>query len=245
MTLEQTENLGRPLRADAERNRRRILVAAAEVFAKRGLDAGLDEIARHAGVGTGTVYRRFPDKAILIDALFESQIDNLIEVAETALAMPDAWDGLVHFLEKSIEMQQADRGLKELLFGEGCPGAAQHGGSRFANKIDRLHPTIAEIVDRAKAAGQLRADVSVTDLAVLQFMLHGVGTFAAAVEPQLWRRQLAISLDGLRAERVAATPLPLVPLSLDQLEGLCTPARTTEVHRHQHRYPGEGSAVGR
>src|SRR6187551_3752942 len=113
VTLEQIENLGRPLRADAERNRRRILVAAAEVFAKRGLDAGLDEIARHAGVGTGTVYRRFPDKALLIDALFESRIDSLLEVARTALARPDAWDGLVHFLEKSIEMQQADRGLKE------------------------------------------------------------------------------------------------------------------------------------
>ena len=242
MTLEQIANLGRPLRADAERNRRRILAAAAEVFAKRGLDAGLDEIARHAGVGTGTVYRRFPDKAVLIDALFESRIDDLLEVAETALARADAWQGLVHFLEKSIEMQQADRGLKELLFGERCAagggggGGASAPGSRFSTKLDSLMPTIAQIVERAKAGGQLRMDVGVTDLAVIQFMLHGVGTFAATVEPELWRRQLTILLDGLRAERHGVTPLPLVPLTVDQLETICMPGPPpTTIHAHQHR----------
>ena len=235
MTLEQMENLGRPLRADAERNRRRILVAAAEVFAKRGLDAGLDEIARHAGVGTGTVYRRFPDKALLIDALFESRIDSLLEVARTALTMPDAWDGLVHFLETSIEMQQADRGLKELLFGERCIGGPTAAGARFAAKLDTLMPTIAQIVERAKADGQLRTDVEVTDLAVIQFMLHGVGSFAAAVEPELWRRQLTILLDGLRAERKVVTPLPLMPLTVDQLESICMPGPPpTTVHAHHH-----------
>ena len=234
MTLDQIKNLDRPLRADAERNRRRILVAAAEVFAKRGLDAGLDEIARHAGVGTGTVYRRFPDKAILIDALFESRIDALFEVAEKAFAMPDAWVGLVYFLETSIEMQQADRGLKELLFGEGCSPGGPAKTSRFAAKLNTLIPMISALVDRAKATGQLRADVSPTDLAVIQHMLHAVGTFAASVEPQLWRRQLTILLDGLRAERQGVSPLPLVPLSGDQLQSLCMPP-TTQIHAHHHR----------
>lgn len=234
MTLEQIKNLGRPLRADAERNRRRILVAAAEVFAKRGLDAGLDEIARHAGVGTGTVYRRFPDKALLIEALFDSRMDDLIEVAETALAMPDAWAGLVHFLESSIEMQLADRGLKELLFGECGPAGPNAVHSRFAAKKDSLIPTLSEMVDRAKAAGQLRPDVSVTDLAVLQFMLHGVGAFTAPVEPGLWRRQLAILLDGLRLERASITPLPSVPLSFNQLESLCKPPANTTIQAHHH-----------
>jgi AcrR family transcriptional regulator len=207
-----------------------------EVFAKRGLEAGLDEIARHAGVGTGTVYRRFPDKSMLIDALFVSRIDSLLEVAEIALAFPNAWDGLVHFLEKSIEMQQADRGLKELLFGERCAAGAGATGSRFSAKLDSLMPTIAQIMQRAKADGQLREDVEVTDLAVMQFMLHGVGTFAAAVEPQLWRRQLTILLDGLRAERHDVTPLPLVPLTVHQLETICMPGPPpTTVHAHQHR----------
>jgi AcrR family transcriptional regulator len=233
MTLDEFETLSRPLRADAERNRRRILVAAAEVFAKQGLDAGLDVIARHAGVGTGTVYRRFPDKSVLIDALFESRIDQLIDIAEKALARPDPWTGLVQYLESAIEMQQADRGLKELLFGEGCPAGSAAAGSRLAVKRDRLVPMIARIVDRAKAAGQLRPDVSVTDQAVAQFMLDGVGIFTASIEPDLWRRQLAILLDGLRSHRADLTPLPSAPLSYEQLESLCMPTNVSEVHRHR------------
>jgi AcrR family transcriptional regulator len=215
-------DLGRPLRADAERNRRRILAAAAEVFAKRGLDAGLDEIARHAGVGTGTVYRRFPDKALLIDALFESRIDDLLELTVSGLAMDDAWTGLVFFLERSIEMQQADRGLKEVLFG-GASGVSAQISAQFSVRVNRLIPAITALVDRAKAAGQLRTDVTVTDLAVVQFMLHGVGAFTATVEPELWRRQFALLLDGLRADGRQTSPLPLNPISLDQLQAICAP----------------------
>jgi AcrR family transcriptional regulator len=229
MTLEDLESplesaldshLGRPLRADAERNRRRILAAAAEVFAKRGLEAGLDEIARHAGVGTGTVYRRFPDKTMLIEALFESRLDDLIALAGRAAAEPDAWAGLVHFLLGSIEMQQADRGLKDLLFGE---GSAAPVSDRFTDKRDQLVPAVTALVDRAKASGQMRADVSVTDLAVVQFMLHGVGAFSASVEPELWRRQFGLILDGLRADGPGRvnTPLPLEPVTEEQLEFMC------------------------
>jgi AcrR family transcriptional regulator len=241
LTLEQIENLGRPLRADAERNRRRILVAAAEVFAKRGLDAGLDEIAGHAGVGTGTVYRRFPDKSVLIDALFESRITAIVALAESALELPDPWDGLTRFLENSIEMQLADRGLKELLFGEACGSAlGATGSARFTAKLDALIPLLTALVDRAKAAGRMRSDVSVTDLVVIQFMLHGVGMFSSSVEPELWRRQLGILLDGLRAERDTATPLPLVPLTVPQLQAICMPGPTaTAVHHHHHRPPQE------
>jgi AcrR family transcriptional regulator len=221
MTLEQI-GLGRPLRADAERNRRRILVAAAEVFAKRGLDAGLDEIARHAGVGTGTVYRRFPDKSMLIDALFESRLDDVLKVAETALNLPDAWDGVEHFLTRAVEMQLADRGLKELLFGD--TGATQSVNVRFAEKVAVLVPLITAILERAQATGQLRADVTLPDLAVMQFMLHGVGGFTAAVGPDQWRRQLGLLLDGLRGDGRPPTPLPLVPLSIGQLERICMPS---------------------
>lgn len=223
MKLEHSESLARPLRADAERNRRRILAAAAEVFAKRGLDAGLDEIARHAGVGTGTVYRRFPAKGLLIDALFESRMDDVLDLADAALAIEDAWAGLVHFLERSIEMQQADRGLKELLFGDG--GCSANGpGARFAGKMDLLLATIATLVERAKASGQLRPDVSMTDLAVIQFMLHGVGAFSATAQPDLWRRQFALLLDGLRAD-AATSALPVAALTIPQFESLCMPGK--------------------
>ena len=89
---------GRLLRADAERNRQRILAAAAELFTERGLEPSLDDVARHAGVGVGTVYRRFPDKASLADALFDERIDALVALAEQAQAEPDAWAALVSFL---------------------------------------------------------------------------------------------------------------------------------------------------
>src|SRR5689334_3613864 len=89
----------RPLRRDAERNRQAILRAAAEVFTTRGLGASLDDVARHAGVGVGTVYRRFPDKESLAEALFEERFEAMAALAEKALAEPDSWTGLVSFLE--------------------------------------------------------------------------------------------------------------------------------------------------
>src|SRR5215472_4279290 len=91
----------RPLRRDAERNRQRILEAAAEVFTERGFAATLDEVARRAGVGVGTVYRRFPDKASLADALFTDRIDALVQLAERAQGEPDAWAGLTGFMEQA------------------------------------------------------------------------------------------------------------------------------------------------
>jgi AcrR family transcriptional regulator len=223
MTLEQTEpvesNLGRPLRADAERNRRRILAAAAEVFAKRGLEAGLDEIARHAGVGTGTVYRRFPEKTMLIEALFESRLDDIIALADEAAEMPDAWEGLVHFTAAAVEMQQADHGLKELLFSQN----AHLGPDRFAHQKAQLTPRMNLLVERAKASGQLRADVELSDLAMVQFMLHSVGKLAGRGHPDLWRRQLALLLDGLRAGG-NNTPLPGKPVTEAAFEAMCQAA---------------------
>src|ERR1700761_3739438 len=93
----------RPLRKDAERNRRRILRAASDVFTERGLEATLDDVAREAGVGVGTVYRRFPDKAALADALFEERIDALVELATQAHAADDPWEGLAGFMLTAAE----------------------------------------------------------------------------------------------------------------------------------------------
>src|SRR3954453_23007867 len=106
----------RPLRADAERNRERILAAARAVFAEEGLDAGLHEIAKRAGVGVGTVYRRFPEKEQLIEALFEDRIEDVIAIASEALAHADGWSGLEPFLHRTCELQVADRGMHQLVF---------------------------------------------------------------------------------------------------------------------------------
>src|ERR1700761_3684746 len=103
----------RPLRRDAERNRQRILAAAAEVFNERGLDVSLDEIARHAGVGVGTVYRRFRTKEELIEALFMDRLDSVATIADEAYANPDAWCGLVSFMERMAEIMAGDVGLRQ------------------------------------------------------------------------------------------------------------------------------------
>src|SRR5215211_3742812 len=103
-----------PLRADAERNRQRILEAAREVFADRGLDVTLDDIARHAGVGVGTAYRRFPNKEALVEALMVERIGELEALAQECLAQPDPWEGVAGYLERALAMQAADRGLKEV-----------------------------------------------------------------------------------------------------------------------------------
>src|SRR3978361_4483 len=104
-----------PLRRDAARNRERLLTAASELFAEHGLDVTLNDIAHRAGVGVGTAYRRFANKDEGIDALFEQRLQEVIAVAEQALAATDAWGGLVEFLERSLHMQFGDRGLTEIM----------------------------------------------------------------------------------------------------------------------------------
>lgn len=198
----------RPLRRDAERNRRRILDAAAAVFAERGLGASLDEIAVHADVGIGTVYRRFPNKEALIDALFEDQLDGIVTVAEQALAIEDPWEGLVHFLRAAQERQVQNRGLKELLLGArmGQPSGCMVDGR------ERIEPLVRRLVERAHADGSLRADVDVTDMPMLQVMIGASVDYTRDVDPEVWRRMFTLVLDGLRAPAADATPMPVGPL---------------------------------
>jgi AcrR family transcriptional regulator len=204
----------RPLRKDAERNRRRILDAAAELFAERGLGVTLNDIAHHADVGVGTVYRRFPDKDVLIDALFEERVEEMHVLAEAALEDPDPWHGLESFLERGLELQARDKGLKQLLLGtpQGC---ARVGGVR-----ERMLPIVTAIVARARDAGQLRADIEPEDFAVTQWMLGTVVDYARDISPDLWRRYLGLLLRAMRAEPSAPDPLPLPALTRAQLDEL-------------------------
>lgn len=201
----------RVLRRDAERNRQRILEAAAEVFTERGLEATLDDVARHAGVGVGTVYRRFPDKASLADALFDERIDALVEMAERAQDQPDAWAALVWFLEHSTEMLAGDRGLRQILM------FAAGGHDRVASARGRIRPAIDSLVKRAQADGQVRADLAATDIPIIEFMLAAVSEYTRHVRPALWRRFLPLMLDALRPARATATPLPEPEVSPDEM----------------------------
>lgn len=201
----------RPLRRDAERNRRRILEGAAAAFAEQGLDVTTDEIARRAGVGIGTFYRRFPTKELLIDALFEDRIGKLAELAEECLRAEDPWLGLVAFLDQATARQVADRGLKELVF------STAHGRARIAADRDRIGPLFMALVERAQDAGALRPDVAGTDVALIQLMLTAVADFTRDVAPESWRRFLALVVDGLRTDRAAPSPLPQPALAPGQI----------------------------
>ena len=186
------------LRRDAELNRRRLIAAAHEVFRERGLSATLDDVARHAGVGVGTAYRRFANKEELVDALYEDMVDRVEAITLDGLADPDPWRGLASSLERVCEVQAFDRGLREVMLGTGR--AAQ----RQTQMRDRLKPAVDRLVDRAQRHGVLRTDLLPFDLPMIQIMVAAVTERTG--DPRLWRRYLHLLLDGLRAE--AATPLP-------------------------------------
>lgn len=213
----------RPLRRDAERNRERILRAARELFAQRGLTVSLDEIARHAGVGVGTVYRRFPTREQLIDALFQERLAEIVALAEEGLASEDPWLGLTNFIQRTLERQAADKGLKELILG------TTEGRERVTQFRRLMFPLATELVRRAHASGSLREDFSPQDIPLLQLMLGAIVDASRPVAPELWRRYLALVLDGMRAEP-AREPLPAPPVSVNELDQVmrtwCPPRAT-------------------
>jgi AcrR family transcriptional regulator len=193
----------RPLRRDAERNRQRILKAASEVFTERGLDVSLDEVARHAGVGVGTVYRRFRTKEDLVEALFVDRIEAVAALAEKATHAPDPWSGLTDFMEEAAAMLARDLGLRQMMM------FATYGGDKIWYARARNQPLVTQLVERAQAAGQLRSDLRPTDIPFILFVLTEAAQFARQVSPEIWRRYLAVILDGLRPERADVTPLPV------------------------------------
>jgi AcrR family transcriptional regulator len=202
----------RPLRKDAARNRRRILDAARTLFAERGLDVTLNDIANFAGVGVGTVYRRFPNREQLIEELFEESLEGVVLLIEAALDEPDPWRGLTTFLETVIDVQAKDRAIKELVF------VAPGGLDRLARIRARIFPLATALVQRAQQAGQLRGDIAAEDMPFIQLMVGTVVDCTRDVEPELWRRYLNIILQGLRADATQPEPLRVPPLDLAQLQ---------------------------
>ena len=202
---------GRPLRRDAERNRQRILAAAAEVFTSRGLQATLDDVAHQAGVGVGTVYRRFPDKESLVEALFEQRTQSLVTLAEQALEAPDSWIGLVTMLERAAALLARDRGLREILL------FATYGHDRVELARSRMKPVVTKVVERAQRDGKLRADLQPTDIPFIEFMLASAAEYAGAVRPEIWRRYLALIIDGLRPSRDGVSALSADALTAEEM----------------------------
>jgi len=197
-------------RSDAKRNRARLVASARELFAARGVDVPAREVARHAGVGVGTLYRHFPERADLVDAVLEESFDELIALAETSLAEGDAWRGFARFVEEALVLHGRNRGLKDVV------ETHAHGRTRAQEMRKRLRPLIADLVERAQRDGELRSDFTPQDIALLFWGSDRVIDLAGEVAPELWRRQLGFVLDGLRASN--ATPLAAPPLTDRQLK---------------------------
>jgi AcrR family transcriptional regulator len=181
----------RPLRADARRNRARVLDAARAVFADHGHEAQMDEIARAAKVGVGTVYRHFPTKEALIAALVADSFDRIHEAAVHGLDDDDPWEAFAGVLWHGAELLASNRGLTEAL--AEIPTVEASGP-----RIQRVHTAMSELIRRAQEAGVLRPDVCTDDIPML---MCGVGAATRKPHPssQSWRRHLTILLDGMKA----------------------------------------------
>jgi len=186
------DNPCRGLRKDAERNRQRVLTAARELFAIKGMEATLNDVAHHAGVGVGTVYRRFATKEALVEAIFEEGIAEVVWLAETALQQKNSWDGFVWFIERHCELAATDRGLREMVYSKA------YGGDRVDCAREELVPLISKLVDRARSDGYLRADIAHSDTPIIGLLAGTVSEWAGHVDPELWRRYVALLLEGMR-----------------------------------------------
>jgi AcrR family transcriptional regulator len=182
----------RAKRADARRNREKVLEAARERFALQGLEAQMDDIARAAGVGVGTVYRHFPTKEDLLQALADDRFEGLAQAARDALEVSDSWEGFVGFMTYSARVMAEDRALSEAM--DQLPGLCRVSAAR----VDMLELT-GEVVARAQASGDLRADVVAEDVPALVCGL-GRAVRSEVERPTMsWERFLEIILAGLRA----------------------------------------------
>jgi AcrR family transcriptional regulator len=193
-------------RRDAVQNRQRIMDAARELFARHGIGATLDEVAAFAGLGVGTVYRHFPNKSAVINALFDESVDRLVELAHIAAEAEDPWEGFVGFVVDVADLQTSDRGLRDLML------TAKRGCDRGEVVHERLRPVIRPVLARAREHGALRPDFDEHDFPVLQVMLAAAYEFTSTVAPDLWRRYLILLIDALCTRRDVPHPLPVPPL---------------------------------
>jgi AcrR family transcriptional regulator len=190
----------RAMRSDAKRNRARILQAASACLAADGHEAQIDDIASNAGVGVGTVYRHFPTKEALLEALAAQHFHRLAEAARRGLEADDPWEGLSAFLSRAAESQANDRALAEVMAAE--PEVVE----RAAMDREDLHQAVAKLVERAQAAGSLRLDIVADDVPMLMCGLGRATRVGSAGPTMSWKRYLAIMLDGLRAPGSSKLP---------------------------------------
>jgi AcrR family transcriptional regulator len=189
----------KPLRADARRNRAKVLAAARAVFAEQGREAQVDDVARKADVGVGTVYRHFPTKEALLQALGEEMFEVVAAHARTALELDDPWEAFLSVLWFGAEKTAGDRAFTEIMAATPKQPVLPSPGRQ------ELVATVGELMRRCQAAGRMRPDVTIDDIPLV---MCGIGSASHMPHPcsDAWRRHLGIVLDGLRAE-AASGPL--------------------------------------
>ncbi|HJV13831.1 MAG TPA: helix-turn-helix domain-containing protein [Propionibacteriaceae bacterium] len=202
----------RGLRADAERNRERVLSTAREVFAEQGLDASTNEIARRAGVGVATLFRRFPTRDDLVGAVFADKMSAYAAAIDDALADPDPWHGFCGFIERVCQMQAEDRGFADVLTMTFPTAKA------LEEERDRTGRGLAKLLDQAKATGRLREDFAHQDVPLLLMANAGVVTGTRDAAPDAWRRLVGYLIQSFAAE--AAQPLPDPPTTSQMYRAL-------------------------
>src|SRR3954453_19204627 len=180
------------LRTDAQRNRDRIIAAAREAFAEEGLDVGVEQIARRAGVGMGTLYRRFPTKESLVHAIFEQRVDALQPVIDRALTGEDPWQGFVDVLQTTVAYHAEDRGFLQMILlrlgPDAVPDDVRH----------RFFAPLEELLARAQRAARMRSDITAADLPAIVRMA-AASALAPGDPARDCRRHVGLLLDGLRA----------------------------------------------
>lgn len=197
MSTQSPPSSDRPLRADARRNRERVLDSARGCFAESGCSVQMEDIARDAGVGVGTVYRHFPNKEAVIQALVDDYFAELGRRAERALEIEDPWEAFTSYIWDAADMLGANVGLSEVTAG---------GQMREAAERSSFIDAVGELIARAQKAGVMREDVTIDDVPMIMCSLGRVQQLGAGTAAANWRRHLAIMLDGLRVgER---SPLP-------------------------------------
>jgi AcrR family transcriptional regulator len=206
------------LRVDAARNRTCLVEAAREVFARHGLEAPLEEIARRARVGIATLYRRFPTRDDLIAASFERTMAAYADAVDEALRAESAWSGFRGFVERVCAMQAADRGLRDVLT-LSFPRARAFEAQRI-----RAYEGFAELVRLAQAEGALRPDFVPEDLILLFLANAGVMQGTGEAAPAAWKRFVALMIEACRADR--AHPLSPPPTPAHLYRALCRHGRS-------------------
>ncbi|WP_326731561.1 helix-turn-helix domain-containing protein [Streptomyces phaeochromogenes] len=217
-----THTADRALRADAQRNRQRVVEAARAVFSERGLEVPLEEIADRAGVGIATLYRRFPTREELVAAVFEVKFLEYATTAEEALRSPDPWTGFCTYVERICAMQAADRGFADVI-------TMVLPTSETAKQLwERGYQGTVEVIRRAQEAGVLRADFVPEDIVLILMANAGVVQVTRDAAPHAWRRLTAYVLEACRADN--SGPLPAAPTPAQTEQAMIDYAATKGLH---------------